>query len=174
MQQNLGKSLRVNGQIKASEVRVIDEGGNMVGVITIEKALNLAETAGYDLVEVYPNVNPPVCKIANYGKMKYEMQKKSSDSKKKQKIIDTKEIKMSVNIGKNDYNVKVKQIIKFIEKGDKVKVSIRIKGREMAHLELAEQIMTNVANDTEEFAKFEFRPRMEGRQMIAIMVKKAL
>ncbi len=172
MQQSSGKSLRVNDQIKSKEVRVIDEKGIMIGVVPTPKAIKMAEEAGYDLVEVSPNAEPPVCKIANFGKMKYEMQKKSSDSKKKQKVIDTKEIKLSVNIGKNDYDVKIRQVLKFIEKGDKVKISIKIKGREMAHLELADQIMVNVANDTQEVAKFEFRPKMEGKQMIGVLVKK--
>jgi translation initiation factor IF-3 len=172
VQQSSGKSFNINEQIKSKEVRVIDENGKMLGVISLVAAIKLAEEAGLDLVEVSPNVAPPVCKIANFGKMKYELQKKASDSKKKQKVIDTKEVKLSVNIGKSDYDVKVKQIIKFIEKGDKVKVSIKIKGREMAHLELADQIMVNISNDVEEYSKFESKPKMEGKQMIAILVKK--
>ncbi|MDA0901922.1 MAG: translation initiation factor IF-3 [Proteobacteria bacterium] len=172
MKQNSGNFFRVNDQIQASQVRVIDAEGEMVGVMDLAKAIVLAETAGFDLVEVSPNVSPPVCKIADYGKMKYEMRKKVNDSKKKQKVIETKEIKMSINIGQSDFNFKINHAIKFIEKGDKVKVSIRLKGREMTHLELAEHIMANVAQKLEEYAKFESGPKMEGRQMVGILVKK--
>lgn len=172
MQKSSGKYLRINKNITSTQVRVIDEKGSMVGVVDIEKALELSKNAGLDLVEVSPNVEPPVCKITNYGKMKYEMQKKASDSKKKQKIIDTKEIKLSLNIGKGDYDVKMRKVEKFITKGDKVKVSIRMKGREMAHLDLARKMMEDVAADIEEYGKFEVFPKMEGRQMVGIVVKK--
>ena len=172
MQNSFEKSFRVNNEIIAKKVRVIDENGVMIGVLDLGKALELSKKAGFDLVEVSPNVEPPVCKITNFGKMKYEMQKKATSSKKKQKIVETKEIKLSVNIGKGDYDVKMKQIAKFIEKGDKVKVSIKMKGREMAHLDLAESLMKNVAADIEQFAKFEAEPKMEGRQMVAIIIKK--
>ncbi len=172
MQKNLEKSFRVNSDITAAKVRVIAEDGSMIGVVELHKALDLAKKSGLDLVEVSPNVEPPVCKIANFGKMKYEIQKKASDSKKKQKVIDTKEIKLSLNIGKGDYDVKLKQVAKFIEKGDKVKISIKVKGREMAHLDLVEKMIVGVASDIAEFAKFESEPKMEGRQMIGIVVKK--
>ena len=172
MQQSFEKSLRINEQIKAKEVRVIDETGKMLGVMPPQQAIRLAEESSLDLIEVSPNTEPPVCKIASFGKMKYELQKKASDSKKKQKIVETKEVKISINIGKGDYDVKMKQIIKFVNQGDKVKVSIKMKGREMTHLELAEQMMVNITTDTQEHAKFESFPKMEGRQMVAIMVKK--
>ncbi len=176
MQKNFGKSptksLRVNKFIMAQNVRVIDESGSMVGVISLTQALDLAQKAGLDLIEVSPNVTPPVCKIANFGKMKYEMQKKANDAKKKQKIVDVKEVKLSINIGKGDYDFKMNHVKKFIAKGDKVKISIRIKGREMAHLDLAYKMIESVSADIEEFAKFEFPPKMEGRQMIAIVIKK--
>lgn len=172
MQQVSGKFFKINDQIKAKEVRVINENNEMVGVLPTAQAIKLAVDAGLDLVEVSPNVAPPVCKIANFGKMKYELQKKAADAKKKQKVVDTKEIKMSINIGKGDYDVKVKQMIKFIEKGDKVKVSVKMKGREISHLELAEQMMTNITNDMSEVAKFELSPRMEGKQMVAVLIKK--
>ena len=168
MQQNF----KVNDQISASQVRVVDQEGQMLGVMELSKAIKLAEQAGLDLVEVSPNVNPPVCKIANFGKMKYEIQKKANVLKKKQKVVDTKEIKMSINIGKSDFDFKVKHIIKFIDKGDKVKISIKIKGREMTHLELADQIMNNILTQIEGYAKFESTPKMEGRQMVGVLVKK--
>lgn len=172
MQKNLEKFFRINNEITASKVRVIAEDGSMIGVIELFKAIDLAKKAGLDLVEVSPNVEPPVCKIASFGKMKYELQKKASDSKKKQKVIDTKEIKLSVNIGKGDYDVKMKQVAKFIEKGDKVKISIKMKGREMSHLDLVEKMIEGISLDIANFAKFESDPKMEGRQMVGIIVKK--
>ena len=144
----------------------------MVGVTEIGQALKMSIDAGLDLVEVSPNAEPPVCKIANFGKMKYEIQKKAADAKKKQKVVETKEVKLSINIGKGDYDVKMKQVLKFIEKGDKVKISIKMKGREMAHLDLADKMMVDVTNDISECAKFEVNPRMEGKQMVAVAVKK--
>lgn len=172
MQKKIEKSLRVNKQITAPKVRVIDENGSMLGIVDLKQALELSLKAGLDLVEVSPHVSPPVCKIANFGKMKYEIQKKASGSKKKQKVVDTKEIKFSLNIGKGDYDVKLKRIAKFIEKGDKVKASIRLKGREITHIDLAEKMIKDIGVDIEEFAKFETNPKMEGRQMIAIIVAK--
>ena len=172
MQKNLDKSFRINESIICTKVRLIDDKGEMIGVVTLQKALELSKQVGLDLVEVSPNVEPPVCKITNFGKMKYEIQKKASDAKKKQKIIDTKEVKLSLNIGKGDYDVKMKQIGKFIEKGDKVKVSLRLKGREMTHIDLAYKMMKDVSTDIELFGKFETEPRMEGRQMVGVIVKK--
>ena len=169
---NFDKLFRINEQIKATEVRLIDQDGKMLGVVPIAEAIKLAEAVGLDVVEVSPNVTPPVCKISNFGKMRYELQKKASDAKKKQKIVETKEVKMSFNIGKGDYDVKIKHTKKFIEKGDKAKVTIRMKGREITHLEIAQQMMANILIDTEEFAKPEMGPRLEGMQMVVILVKK--
>jgi translation initiation factor IF-3 len=166
------KNFRINNQINVKEVRLIDENGEMVGIVELSKAISMAVEAGLDLVEVSPNAAPPVCKIANFGKMKYEIQKKAADAKKKQKVVETKEVKLSINIGKGDYDIKIKQVIKFIEKGNKVKISIKMKGREMSHLELAHQMMANVTQDISSVAKFEFAPKMEGRQMIGVLVKK--
>ncbi len=132
----------------------------------------MAQEAELDLVEVSPTANPPVCKIANFGKMKYEIQKKANDAKKKQKVVAVKEIKMTINIGKGDYDVKIKHTHKFIEKGNKVKVSIRMKGREITHLELAREMMANILKDVEEFAKPEVNPRLEGMQMVVTLIKK--
>ncbi|HLD77100.1 MAG TPA: translation initiation factor IF-3 [Rickettsiales bacterium] len=163
---------RINDQIRAKEVRVIDDKGQMHGVISLQKALDMAFEASLDLVEVSPNNNPPVCKIANFGKMRYEMQKKAADAKKKQKVIETKEIKMSINIGKGDFDTKIKQIIKFVENGDKVKVSVRMRGREITHLDLAKKMMADILEKTQEFAKAENNPRLEGMQIVAILVQK--
>lgn len=167
--QPINKKFRVNKEITSKEVRLLDERGEMVGVVGIYKAIEIVTNAGLDLIEMSPNANPPVCKVADFGKMRYEMQKKAADSKKKQKHTELKEVKFSVNIGKGDYNFKVKHIIKFINHKDKVKVSLRIKGREMAHLDLAEKIMLDVISEVEDIAKIDQRPKMEGRQMVLIL-----
>jgi len=169
---NFDKLFRINEQIKTSEIRLIDQDGKMVGVTSTSQALKMAQDVGLDLVEVSPNVNPPVCKIANFGKMRYELQKKASDAKKKQKVVEVKEIKMSFNIGKGDYDTKVKHIQKFIEKGNKVKVSIKMKGREITHLEIAKEMMANLLKDTEAFSKPELNAKLEGMQMVVVLVKK--
>jgi translation initiation factor IF-3 len=169
---NFDKLFRVNEQIKAKEVRLIDDNAVMIGVVSVAEAIKKASQLGLDLVEVSPNAVPPVCKIANFGKMKYELQKKASDSKKKQKIIETKEVKMSINIGKGDYDVKIKQIAKFIDQGDKAKVSVKMRGREITHIDLANVMMSNIIADTENFAKTETPPRLEGMQIVATFIKK--
>jgi translation initiation factor IF-3 len=150
-------------------VRLVDADGEMVGVVTIDKALERAEQAGLDLVEVSPNADPPVCKILDYGKLKYQEQKKKSEARKKQKTIEVKEIKMRPNIDTHDYDVKMKAIHKFIGEGDKVKVTIRFRGREMAHQELGMQLLQRVRGETDEEAKVEHEPTMEGRQMIMVL-----
>jgi translation initiation factor IF-3 len=170
--QNSNNFFKINEQIRANELRLIDQDGEMVGVVSFAAAMQMAKEVDLDLIEISPNVTPPVCKIASVGKMKYEMQKKAADAKKKQKVVETKEIKMTINIGKGDYDVKIRHSIEFIEKGNKVKISIRMKGREITHRELAEEMMVNILKDTEEFAKPEMRPRLEGMQMIVILVKK--
>jgi translation initiation factor IF-3 len=167
--QNLG--YRVNEEITSQEVRVIDQNGEMVGVISIKEGLELASLAKLDLIEVSPNANPPVCKISNFGKMKYEIQKKAADSKKKQKVIEVKEIKMTINIGKGDFDTKIRRVKEFISKDHKVKVSIRMKGREITHRDLAEKMMEDIILQVEEFAKPELRARLEGMQMVVILIK---
>ncbi len=161
---------RVNQEITAEKVRIVDQDGNVLGVLPVAQAIAKAEEVGLDLVEVSPNTNPPVCKIANFGKMKYEIQKKISDAKKKQKIVETKEIKMTINIGKGDYDVKIKHTKEFIAKGFKVRVSIRMKGREITHREIAEKMMNNILLETSEFAKAEYGPRLEGMQLVVILI----
>ncbi len=163
---------KINDQIKAKEIRLIDHEGNMFGVTTVAEGIRMAQEVNLDLVEVSPNAAPPVCKIANFGKMKYEIQKKTADAKKKQKVVEVKEIKMTINIGKGDYDTKIRHTKEFIEKGNKVKVSIRMKGREITHRDLAEKMMADILRDTEEFAKPEVNPRLEGMQMVGILIKK--
>ncbi len=131
--------------------------------------MELAEEAGLDLVEISPNASPPVCKIMDFGKFKYEQQKRESEARKKQKIIEIKEIKFRPNTDTHDYDVKMRSIRKFLEEGDKVKVTLRFRGREMAHLELGRELLQRVAADLEEEAKIENMPKMEGRQMIMMI-----
>ena len=163
---------KINEQIKAKEVRVIDSLGQMIGVMTVAEGIKKAQEVDLDLIEVSPNANPPVCKISNFGKMKYEIQKKAADAKKKQKVVELKEIKMTINIGKGDYDTKIRHTKEFIEKGNKVKISIKMKGREITHRDLAEKMMQDILNDTSIFAKPEVNPRLEGMQMVVILIKK--
>ena len=141
----------------------------MVGVVSLEEALNRADQAGLDLVEISPNADPPVCKVQDYGKLKYQDQKKKSEARKKQKTIDVKEIKMRPNIDIHDYEVKMRAVHKFIGEGNKVKVTIRFRGREMAHQELGMRLLRRVREETDEEAKVEHEPSMEGRQMIMVL-----
>jgi translation initiation factor IF-3 len=144
----------------------------MVGVVPLIEGLNRANAAGLDLVEVSPNAVPPVCKILDYGKFKYIAQKKANETRKKQKIIEVKEIKMRPNIDKHDYDVKMRSVVKFLGEGDKVKVTMRFRGREMAHQELGRDVLDKVRNELDESAKVEQFPQMEGRQMIMILAPK--
>ena len=160
---------RINQNIDSREVRLVDEHGEMAGVVPLAEALQRADAAGLDLVEVSPNAEPPVCKILDYGKFKYEAQKKANAARKKQKVIDVKEIKMRPNIDDNDYNIKMRKIQEFLSDGDKVKVTLRFRGRELAHQDLAMGLLERVRDQLGEQAKIEQFPRMEGRQMIMIM-----
>ena len=160
---------RINELITVSSVRLVDAEGEMLGVVSTEEALEHAARAGLDLVEVSPNAEPPVCKILDYGKLKFQEQKKKSEARKKQKIIEIKEIKMRPNIDTHDYDVKMRSIRKFIGEGDKVKVTIRFRGREMAHQELGMRLLNRVREETVEETKVEQEPAMEGRQMIMVL-----
>jgi len=160
---------RVNGSIRAPKVRCIDPDGNQLGVIDTRDALVKAEDFGLDLVEVQPNADPPVCKILDYGKYKYEAQKRANEARKKQKIIEVKEIKFRPNIDEHDYQVKMRNVNKFLSGGDKVKVTLRFRGREMAHQELGANVLARVRDETEEIAKVEAMPKMEGRQMVMVL-----
>ena len=153
-------------------MRCIDPDGEQLGVLDTFDAIRKAEDFGLDLVEVQPNVDPPVCKILDYGKFKYEAQKRANEARKKQKIIEVKEIKLRPNIDEHDYQVKMRNVQKFLNAGDKVKVTLRFRGREMAHQELGANVLTRVREETDEFAKVEAMPKMEGRQMIMVLAPK--
>ena len=140
-----------------------------MGVVDTDSALAMAEEEGLDLVEVSPHVDPPVCKIVDYGKLKYQEQKKASEARKKQKTVDVKEIKMRPNIDTHDYDVKMRNVVKFLTAGDKVKLTMRFRGREMAHQDLGMDVLNRVKDDTDELAKVEAMPKMEGRQMIMVL-----
>jgi len=163
---------RINDEIGGIRVRLVDEKGQMVGVVGRSEALTMAATAGLDLVEIAPNADPPVCKILDYGKFKYEEQKKKNEARKKQKVIEVKEIKLRPSIDDHDYEVKRRSMMKFIEEGDKVKVTMRFRGRELAHQELGMDVLIRVRDDLDEIAKVEQMPRMEGRQMTMVMSPK--
>ena len=160
---------RVNTEINVTRVRLVDARGQMVGVVGRAEALEMATEAGLDLVEIAPNADPPVCKILDYGKFKYEEQKKKNEARKKQKIIEVKEIKLRPSIDDHDYEVKMRSMNKFIEEGDKVKVTMRFRGRELAHQELGMNVLMRVRDDLEAIAKVEQMPRMEGRQMTMVV-----
>jgi translation initiation factor IF-3 len=160
---------RVNEAIDARQVRLVDENGTMVGIVPLQMALERAAQAGLDLVEVAPNASPPVCKIMDYGKFKYEQQKKASAARKKQKVIEIKEIKLRPNIDENDYHVKMKKVRDFLEEGDKVKVTLRFRGREVAHQDLAMKLLERIREDIGELAKVEQMPKLEGQQMVMVM-----
>ncbi|MEK9910586.1 MAG: translation initiation factor IF-3 [Candidatus Puniceispirillum sp.] len=162
----------MNGAIRAPKVRCIDPEGNQLGVITLNDAITAASDFGLDLVEVQPNAEPPVCKILDYGKFKYEAQKRANEARKKQKVIEVKEIKLRPNIDEHDYQVKMRSVQKFLNGGDKVKVTLRFRGREMAHQELGADVLARVRTETDEFAKVEAMPKMEGRQMIMVLAPK--
>jgi translation initiation factor IF-3 len=161
---------RTNEKITASEVRVISSTGAQLGIISIREALNYAEDEGYDLVEVSPDAKPPVCKIIDYGKLKYKEQKSKKEAKKKQKTIEVKEIKMRPGIDTHDYQVKVKALKKFISGGNKVKVSMRFRGREMEHQNLGLDLLKKLTEEVSEYAKVEVPPKSEGKQIMIILV----
>jgi len=163
---------RVNQEIVVPRVRLVDERGEMIGVVTRTEALQRATEAGLDLVEVAATADPPVVKILDYGKFKYEEQKRKNEARKKQKVIEVKEIKLRPGIDDHDYEVKMRSMVKFIEEGDKVKVTMRFRGRELAHQELGMDVLVRVRDDLDEIAKVEQMPRMEGRQMIMVMSPK--
>ncbi|MAJ99197.1 MAG: translation initiation factor IF-3 [Rhodospirillaceae bacterium] len=163
---------RVNADILNEEVRCIAPDGEQLGVMKTEDAIAEADSHGLDLVEVSPNADPPVCKILDYGKFKFEAQKKRNEAKKKQKVIEVKEIKLRPNIDEHDYQVKMRSVQKFLDEGDKVKVTLRFRGREMAHQELGVNVLNRVREDTDEVAKIEAFPKLEGRQMIMVIAPK--
>jgi translation initiation factor IF-3 len=160
---------RVNEDIRVPQVRLIDQDGEMQGVMTARDALHRAFSVGLDLLEISPNADPPVVKILDYGKYKYEQQKKKNEARKKQKVIEIKEIKVRPNIDENDYQVKLRAMRTFIEEGDKVKVTLRFRGREMAHQDIGVKVLERIRADMDPSTKVEQMPRMENRQMIMVL-----
>ena len=160
---------RVNEDIRSATVRLIDQDGEMQGVMTAREAIQRAYAVGLDLLEISPNAEPPVCKILDFGKFKYEQQKKKNEAKKKKKVIEIKEIKVRPNIDENDYQVKLRAMKMFIDEGDKVKVTLRFRGREMAHQELGVKVLERIRTDMDTQTKVEQMPRMENRQMVMVL-----
>jgi len=160
---------RVNEDIRSPTVRLIDEEGEMQGVMSARDAVQRAYAVGLDLLEISPNADPPVVKILDFGKFKYEQQKKKNEAKKKQKVIEIKEIKVRPNIDENDYQVKMRAMKTFIEEGDKVKVTLRFRGREMAHQDIGIKVLERIRGDMDSTTKVEQMPRMENRQMIMVL-----
>ncbi|MEA2781622.1 MAG: translation initiation factor [Rhodospirillaceae bacterium] len=164
---------RINTQITVPTVRLVKEDGTMVGVTSLREALIMASDAGLDLVEISPNAEPPVCKILDFGKFKYEVQKKRNEARKKQKVIEVKEIKLRPGIDEHDYDVKMRAVARFLEEGDKVKVTMRFRGREMVHQEIGIQVLERVRTQFDDAAKVEQMPRLEGRQMVMVLAPRA-
>ncbi len=160
---------RVNEEIRVPQVQLIDQTGHNHGPTDIQVALAKAQEAGLDLVEIAPNSTPPVCKLLDYGKYKYQAQKKAAEARKKQKVVEVKEIKLRPMIDDHDYDVKMRSMQRFFEEGDKVKVTLRFRGREMAHQELGYQLLNRVKDDTIKIAKVEQEPRFEGRQVVMVL-----
>tara|TARA_Y100001960_G_scaffold322043_1_gene397820 strand:+ start:223 stop:768 length:546 start_codon:yes stop_codon:yes gene_type:complete len=163
------KGPRINDRIRANEVQVINSEGKNLGTLGIKEAIAVAKEEGLDLIEISPNANPPVCKIIDIGKYKYDLQKKANKAKKKQKVMNLKEIKLRPVTEIHDYNFKIKNAQKFLEKGDKVKFTVRFKGREMQHTELGNKLMDRIINDTSSLGKVEVHPKFEGKQIIMIV-----
>ena len=160
---------RANERIRALEVQVISSDGKNLGTLKTQEAINIAKQEGLDLIEISPNANPPVCKIIDIGKYKYDLQKKANKAKKKQKIISLKEIKLRPVTEIHDYNFKIKNAQRFLEKGDKVKFTVRFKGREMQHTHLGDKLMERIISDTSTYGKVEIWPKFEGKQIIMIV-----
>ncbi|MGE0120530.1 MAG: translation initiation factor IF-3 [Dongiaceae bacterium] len=163
---------RINTQINVPAVRLVKEDGSMVGVTPTREALRMAEEAGLDLVEISPNADPPVCKILDFGKWKYQEEKKKNAARKKQKVIEVKEIKLRPGIDDHDFQIKMRSMVRFLEEGDKVKVTLRFRGREMVHQELGVKVLDRVKEEMDAKAKVEQFPRLEGRQMVMVLAPK--
>lgn len=157
---------RVNREIRADSIRLIDHMGNMVGVVSVAEGLRMADQVGLDLVEISPTATPPVCKVLDYGKFRYELQKKANEARKKQKVIQIKEIKLRPTIDKHDLEIKIKHIMEFLAEGDKVRISLRFRGREMDHTNLGMQVIERVQEQLKEHCKIEQPPKMEGKQIV--------
>ena len=163
------KGPRTNEKIRAHEVQVINNYGENLGTLPTKEAIEIAKREGLDLIEISPNANPPVCKIIDIGKYKYDLQKKANKAKKKQRVINLKEIKLRPVTEIHDYNFKIKNAQKFLKKGDKVKFTVRFKGREMQHTHLGNNLMERIINDTASLGKVELQPKLEGRQIVMVI-----
>lgn len=162
----------MNSDITADSIRLIDADGEQVGVVSVAEGIEMADEMGLDLVEISPNAAPPVCKVLDYGKYKYEAQKKANEARKKQKTIDVKEIKMRPGIEEHDYQVKMRSVRRFLDNGDKVKMTIRFRGREMAHQDLGMRVLDRVREELDEEVKIEQFPKTEGRLMTMVVAPK--
>lgn len=160
---------RVNEEIDSRSIRLVGETGEMIGVVSLREGLDMAREVGLDLVEVSPNADPPVCKILDFGKFKYEQQKKKNEARKKQRVIEVKEVKLRPNIDEHDYDVKMRNMRRFLDEGDKVKVTLRFRGRELAHQDLGMKVLDRVREELDPIAKVEQFPKMEGRQMVMVI-----
>ena len=166
---NIQKKHRINEEITAPEVRLIDEEGNQAGVISIKEALLQADKVGVDLVEIAPNANPPVVKIIDYGKLRYQEAKKAHEAKAKQKVVTIKEIKFRPSTDEGDYKIKMRNLLRFLEDGDKVKVTLRFRGREIAHQEFGAKLLERIRDELTDHGQVEQMPKMEGRQMVMMV-----
>lgn len=169
---HISNELRINGDIRAREVRVVDVNGEQLGIMSPREAQRIAAERELDLVEVAPNARPPVCRIMDYGKYKYEQSKREKLAKKKQRVINVKEVRMSPKIDEHDFQVKLRSTEKFLKAGDKVKVVVRFRGREIVHADLAKEKLTDLANRVKDFGEIERVPKLEGRNMIMILLPK--
>ncbi len=168
----ISKDLFINEEIRAREVRLVGANGDQIGIKSRNEALEMAQTANLDLVMVAPNAKPPVCRIMDYGKFRYEQQKKDKEARKNQKVISIKEVRLSPTIEEHDFNTKLRNAIKFLEKGDKVKASIRFKGRAITHKEIGQRVLDRLAEQCAEVSVVEQRPKMEGRSMFIVLAPK--
>ncbi|HLR08369.1 MAG TPA: translation initiation factor IF-3 [Bacillota bacterium] len=170
---NISKELNINERIRAREVRLIDSNGEQLGVKSRQEALELAQKRNLDLVLVAPKAKPPVCRIMNYGKYRYEQQKKAKEARKKQKVINVKEVRFTPAIGDHDFNTKLKNARKFIQKGDKVKAAVRFRGRAITHKDLGRDVLDRLADELKDIAAVESKPKMEGRNMFMMLAPKS-
>jgi len=164
--------VQINEAIRAREVRLIDQDGEQLGIKSLREALQIAADKNLDLVNVAPTAKPPVCRIMDYGKFRYEQSKKEKETRKNQKVISIKEIRMSMNIDEHDYQTKLRNAVKFLQAGDKVKASVRFRGREITHTEIGQKVLLRLAQECEEVATVERAPKLEGRSMILILQPK--
>jgi len=163
---------QINEGIRAKEVRVVGAGGEQLGIMSFREAMQLAIDANMDLVNIAPQAKPPVCRVMDYGKFRYEQQKKEKETRKNQKVVEIKEIRLSANIDEHDYQTKLRNTVKFLKEGDKVKLTVRFRGREITHAEIGQRVLERMAGEVEEYSTIERRPKLEGRSMIMILAPK--